>query len=169
MRATNAVGDSDPQSVTITIDPNFNRAPTCSSNSFNPKRVVTGTASTLDFAGLCSDPDGDPLVYVRKSDPGHGSVTAGPSQTLSYTSTAGFTGADNFTFAARDDRGVESTTTTHFLNVVASLAPSCTPNAAITLRPSQAKSISFNCTDPDFRQITYKIVRHARRHPEPSR
>jgi hypothetical protein len=48
--------------------------------------VVTATASTLDFAGYCSDPDGDPLVYVRKSDPAHGTVTAGPSQTLSYTS-----------------------------------------------------------------------------------
>ena len=144
--------------VTITIDPDFNRAPTCSSNSFNPKRVVTATASTLDFAGFCSDPDGDPLVYVRKSDPAHGTVTAGPSPTLSYTSAAGFTGPDNFTFAARDDRGVESPVATHYLDVVASLAPSCTPNPAVTLRPSQARSLSFNCSDPDSRQITYKIV-----------
>ena len=169
MKATNAVGDSDPVSVTITIDPDFNRAPVCSSNAFNPKRVVTATASTLDFAGYCSDPDGDPLVFVRKSDPAHGSVTAGPSPTLSYTSAAGFTGADNFTFAARDDRGVESPVATHYLDVLASLAPSCTPNPTVTLRPSQARSLTFNCSDPDSRQITYKIVSPAQRDAEPAR
>ena len=72
-----------------------------------------------------------------------------PSPTLSYTSAAGFTGADNFTFAARDDRGVESPVATHYLDVVASLAPSCTPNPTVTLRPSQARSLTFNCSDPD--------------------
>ena len=56
--------------------------------------MLTATASTLDFSGYCRDPDGDPMVFMRKSEPAHGTVTAGPAATLNYTSAAGFTGPD---------------------------------------------------------------------------
>ena len=158
LTASNVVGDSDPQPVTVTIDASFNRAPNCSDNTFNPKRVVTGLASTIDFSGTCSDPDGDPLTFVRQSSPSHGTATSGPAATLSYTSAGGYTGPDAFTFVARDDRGAQSATVTEHLQVVSSLAPSCTPNPTLTLRPGQAHSVGFNCSDPDGQQVTYKIV-----------
>ena len=141
----------------------------CSSNTFSPKRVATATASALDFAGVCSDPDGDPLVYARQSDPAHGTVTAGPSPTLSYTSAAGFTGADKFTFVARDDRGVASPVATHYLDVVASLAPSCTPNPPVTLRPSQARSLALQLLGPGLPADHLQDREPAERDAEPAR
>ena len=116
-----------------------------------------------------SDPDGDPLQFVRKSHPGHGSVTAGPSHDLNYTSDAGYTGADTSRSLARDDRGADSPRRTYLLDVVASLAPTCTPNPAITLRPSRPAH-SASTAPTRAAQITYKIVSSpAERHPQPAR
>ncbi|MFL5757664.1 MAG: Ig-like domain-containing protein, partial [Chloroflexota bacterium] len=159
LRAGNAVGDSDVQTVTITVDPAFNRAPECDANSFHPEHVVTHTATPLKLGQVCSDPDGDPLVFVRKSQPtSGGTLTAGPAATLSYTSPAGFVGADDFTFVARDDRGTESPVTAHTLDVVTSIAPTCTQHPPLSLRPGQSRTVSLDCQDVDDNPITYRIV-----------
>jgi hypothetical protein len=156
IRATNSVGESDPQPVTITIDASYNRAPECNANT--PKRVVRNTSRELDFSARCADPDGDPLLFERRSTPAHGSVTAGPAETLTYTPTTDYLGADSFTYVARDDRGLESAVTSFGISVIASNAPSCQANAPLTVRPSQVKNIFLNCTDPDNQTITYAIV-----------
>ncbi|MEA2312497.1 MAG: large repetitive protein, partial [Solirubrobacteraceae bacterium] len=136
LRATNAVGDSEAQAVTITIDPNFNRAPSCFPNSFQPKHVVTATPTPIDFATTCTDPDGDPLTFTRSSQPGSGgTVTAGPAASLTYTSPGGFTGPDSFGYVAHDDHGGSSPVSTYDLDVVTSLAPTCTALPTLSLRP----------------------------------
>ena len=71
---------------------------------------------------------------------------AGPAATLDYTPAGGYTGTDSFTFVARDDRGVASPVVTEHLQVVATLAPTCTAGSPITLRPGQAKAVGFNCS-----------------------
>ncbi len=158
LRAENPVGQSDPQPVTITIDASFNRAPQCNDNPFTPKRVVKNTAKVLDLGAFCFDPDGDPLVFERRSGTSHGSVTAGPAATLTYTPTTNYLGPDSFTYVARDDRGLESTLGTFSLSVVASNAPTCAAPAPITVRPGQAKGITLSCSDPDAETLTYRIV-----------
>ena len=85
LRADNPVGQSDPQPVTITIDASYNRAPQCNENPFTPRRVVKNTPRVLDLGSFCSDPDGDALVFERRSTPSHGSVSAGPAASLTYT------------------------------------------------------------------------------------
>ena len=112
----------------------------------------------LDLGSFCFDPDGDALVFERRSTPSHGSVSAGPAESLTYTPTTDYLGPDSFTYVARDDRGVESAVATFSLSVVASNAPTCAAPAPITVRPSQAKSLFLNCSDPDAEQLTYRIV-----------
>ena len=156
LRASNVVGHSALVNVTVTIDPNFNRAPQCF--GFGQKRVATGVPSAASVASICSDPDGDPMQFVRQSQPAHGSVDAGPADDLTYTSTSGYLGSDSFTFIARDDRGAESTVATRFLDVVTSVVPTCTAGPTISLRPGKSRSVTLNCSDPNFNPITYKIV-----------
>ncbi len=136
LRAANAAGNSAPVSVTITIDQNFNRAPTCFSSPSVPRKVARNVATSLDLTTVCTDPDEDPMTFTRASQPqSGGTVSAGPAATLTYTPPNGFTGADSFTFFATDSRGTDSTTVTFYLDVVESLAPTCSPPAAVSLRP----------------------------------
>ncbi len=158
LKASNVAGDSDPQTVTATIDATYNRAPSCNDNTFSPKRVATGRTTTLDLGAVCRDPDGDPMLFTRQSAASHGTVTSGPAATLDYTPAGSYTGTDSFTYVARDDRGLASAVMTEHLQVLASVAPTCSAGAPITLRPGQAKSVGFNCTDPDSQPVTYKIV-----------
>jgi len=161
LRASNPVGNSPNQQVTITFDPNFNRAPVCQGNSFNPRAVVSNTSTPLNFAGVCSDPDGDPLQFVRQTNPvSGGSLSSGPAATLTYQSPAAFTGADSFTYKARDSHSAETPVMTYHLDVQTSIAPSCTPNPppTVTLRPGQTERIAWSCEDPNSEQLTYVIV-----------
>ena len=169
LRAENPVGQSDPQTVTITIDPSFNRAPQCNDNPFTPKRVVKNTAKVLDLGAFCRDPDGDPLVFERRSSTSHGSVTAGPAATLTYTPATNYLGPDSFTYVARDDRGLESTLGTFSLSVVASNAPTCAAPAPITVRPGQAKAHHPQLQRPGRRDPHLPDRHAAERHAEPAR
>jgi hypothetical protein len=155
LRAADVVGDSPAQAVTVTIDNAFNRAPTCGAQL---KRVVKDATTQLDFAGICSDPDGDALSFTRSSTPAHGTLAAGPAATLGYTPAAGYTGADSFTYVAKDVRGAATAVQTASLQVVPTLAPSCTAPAPLSLRPGQSRFLLAECTDPDGKAITYKVV-----------
>ena len=65
--------------------------------------------------------------------------------TLVYTSNAGYTGPDQFTYSAADDHGGTSAPTTMFVTVVAvqrRRAARCA--AAITLRPERSRCRSIS-------------------------
>src|SRR5262249_33971556 len=49
-----------------------------------------------------SDPDGQALSAVKVTDPARGSLTLNPTGGFSYTSTAGYSGPDSFTYQASD-------------------------------------------------------------------
>jgi hypothetical protein len=62
-----------------------------------------------------TDPDGDPLTAVLVRGPATGTVTLNPHGSFTYTPSAGFTGADTFTYRANDgtaDSGVTTVTIT---------------------------------------------------------
>ena len=159
LKASNVAGDSDPQTVTVTIDAAYNRAPSCNDNTFSPKRVATGRTTSARPRRRLPRPRRRPAaVHAPERGRPTAAVTSGPAATLDYTPAGGYTGTDSFTFVARDDRGVASPVVTEHLQVVASLAPTCTAGSPITLRPGQAKAVGFNCTDPDSQPVTYKIV-----------
>ena len=158
VRADDAVGPGDPVTITVHLDPDFNRAPTCASNAFDRQAVATGTTTALDLDQVCSDADGDPLQFVRQSSPAHGSVGAGSASVLTYTSDPGYTGADSFTFTATDGRST-SAVTTYFVSVVDSVAPTCTPGPVVVVTADSTAEVSLDCQDPNLEQVTYRIIR----------
>ena len=79
---------------TITVDPSANQLPIVPAQRGLAAAVVQGRATTLALARRCYDPDGDPLTFTRVlPDPQHGTATAAAAA-ITYTSAAGFTGAD---------------------------------------------------------------------------
>jgi hypothetical protein len=84
-----------PATVTLQIDA-VNDAPQATARSAT---AASGQATSIGLEG--TDVDGDPLTFQVATPPANGQVTlAGASAT--YTSNAGFTGQDSFTFRASD-------------------------------------------------------------------
>jgi VCBS repeat-containing protein len=78
-----------------------NAAPTAVADSATVKAgtSVSGNVLTND-----SDANGDALTASLKSGPAHGTVTLGANGAYTYTPTAGYSGADSFTYAASDGK-----------------------------------------------------------------
>jgi hypothetical protein len=156
---TTIVSDNEGGSVTVNFTVTVtNAAPTCDPNFFTPRRVKRDIATSIDLAPQCIDPDGDVLVFSRSSNPAAGTLSAGPSSTLTYTPTAGYTGPDSFTYVAKDPANGTSAVTTFYLDVVDSVVPTCTTQPTVTLRPGQSRQVQMSCSDPNNATITYKIV-----------
>ena len=155
LRATNAVGGTDVP-VEVAIDESWNTAPRCS--FFSSITVARGTATDLPLPARCTDDQGDAITFTRSTAPQHGTATAGPAATLQYTADDTYTGSDFLGIVATDARGADSAEHFVSLNVVASLAPSCTPQPGITLRPGTTRSVPLHCSDPTFAPVTYEIV-----------
>jgi hypothetical protein len=88
---------SDIGTVSITVAPSGNHAPTATDQAVS---VPFGTAKPITLAG--TDPDANPLTFaLGATAPAHGLLTGTPPN-LTYTPTAGYLGADSFTFTASD-------------------------------------------------------------------
>jgi VCBS repeat-containing protein len=86
--------------VTFTITP-VNDAPVSTPGNTT---VGSGGPTIIDVVGNVRDPDGDPLT-VTSGAAGHGSVVINPNGTVTYTPTAGYTGADVLIYTVSDGRG----------------------------------------------------------------
>jgi VCBS repeat-containing protein len=56
-----------------------------------------------------TDPDGDTVKVTSTTVPAHGTVVINPDGTIKYTPTAGYVGADTFTYTITDAQGKTST------------------------------------------------------------
>ena len=160
LRATNAVGNGALVPVTVTIDQAYNRAPVCFDNFFAPRKVVRDArdGAGSDHGLHATRTTTRSRSAARQQPESGGTVSDGPTATLTYTPPPGFLGQDSFSFFATDSRGATSETTIHRLDVVQSLAPTCTAPAPLSLRPGQSRGLFMSCTDPAGGAITYKIV-----------
>jgi hypothetical protein len=98
-RATDGVAQSEETSVTITVD----RRPVAAPD--HQSRSPAGAAVVLAAPGLLvndTDGDSDALTAVLATNPAHGTVTVSSSGGFTYIPTAGFRGADTFTYQADD-------------------------------------------------------------------
>jgi hypothetical protein len=114
--AVGSGGDSDEVTQQITLDPAYNRKPTCSGTG--PPSLRVGNKVTLQLA--CSDWDGDPITIAVDTSGMRGDLSAPsdepPSDGLffpfpgakyvTYTAPADAgNGHDQFSYTATDDRG----------------------------------------------------------------
>jgi hypothetical protein len=147
-------GDSATQTQVVTIDADFNTAPTCQGSSTNAKPGVQRTISPL-----CGDSEFDPLTYTKQSNPAHGTLTD-TDGVLRYTADSGYLGADSFTFRASDGHGGQSGITTISVNVTtANTAPSCAGSYSFAVESGTSLTFSAPpCSDADGDTLTYEIV-----------
>jgi regulation of enolase protein 1 (concanavalin A-like superfamily) len=125
--------------VTVTQgDPIPNSPPTAENASFASLRD-TPVATTL----TATDPNSDPLTYSVVTPPAHGTLS-GTAPNLTYTPSAGYLGADSFTFKASDGQ-VDSNTATVSLTVTAPGGPVPAPWATTDVgSPALAGSSTYD-------------------------
>ena len=97
-KANDGEADSNTATATMTIAGPPNQKPVCEAQSAT---VPEGEATTIDLA--CTDGDGDPLT-LSATTPGHGTLGTidDVNDDVDYTPTAGYFGADTFTYRGFD-------------------------------------------------------------------
>ena len=111
--------------------------------------VTANTADPTEITLTAKDPDGNALTYAIVSQPKSGTITDLNEDTgsLVYTSDAGFTGKDSFTFKANDGT-VDSNTATVTLAVNAIDLPPEPEPAEDNSAEDHTSSLSKDSTAP---------------------
>lgn len=91
-----AVSDS----FNLEIAPGTNAPPAATAAAFQGKE--DGSISSVLPAAV--DPEGDPVTYVKASDPSHGVVTITPSGAFTYMPANNYSGSDSFMFRVTDGK-----------------------------------------------------------------
>lgn len=148
--AGGAVVPSDGVHV-LTAEGGANTAPIAADD-----RASVDAGSTIDdrAPGLLFndvDPDGDPLVAMRDSGPGNGTVIVRRDGSWAYTPAPGFIGSDTFTYVASDglvtsDPATVSITVRGKVRVtpVPTTSPTPSPSPAPTPSPTPSPSPSLS-------------------------
>jgi Bacterial Ig domain len=142
--------------------------PTNTTPTANPtsKTTAFNTASTVNLSG--SDPETCQLTFAIVTGPTHGSlasitnnacVAGSPntdSATVTYTPTAGYSGADSFTYTVNDGTAT-STPATASLTVSPNTAPTANATSKTTPQDTPA-AVSLSGSDPESCTLTFTIV-----------
>ena len=103
------------ESFTVTVEP-VNDAPIATNNHYstNEDEPLSGNLildNTGEGEGPDRDIDGDTLILIETSDPGHGQLEANADGSFTYTPESNFSGQDTFTYTISDGNGEVSTAT----------------------------------------------------------
>ncbi len=136
--------------VSITVTPG---TPTANAQSVS---VPFNTATAVTLTGADPDVPALTLTYSVQTNPTHGTLT-GAAPNLTYTPTAGYQGADSFTFRVSNGTNTSANATVT-LNVAAG-TPTANAQSATTAF-NTAKAITLTGADPDSPALTltYAIV-----------
>ncbi len=120
----------------------------------NDTATTTSTAAVaINVVANDSDPDGtiNAATVTIVSQPANGSAMPHPDGTVSYTSAAGFTGTNTFTYTVQDNLGAVSNIATVTVSVAAAnVPPIATADSATTLVGTPVIiNVIANDTDPD--------------------
>ena len=130
-----------------------NQAPTAVGQSLS---VNSGQTLAITLAG--TDPEGSSLTYTVVTQPVNGTL-AGTGVSRVYTSKAGFSGSDNFTFKVNDG-SLDSAVVTVAISVKpvsVNQAPTAdSQNLSVAL--GEAKDIGLTAKDPENAKLTYTII-----------
>ncbi|QJE98981.1 Ig-like domain-containing protein [Luteolibacter luteus] len=140
---------STPATVTISISP-VNDQPVAQAKTV---KTVRDNAVAVTLAG--SDVDGDALSYQVVTQPASGTLSGTPPN-LSYKATAGFTGADRFTYRVHD--GVLPSAEAAVSIEVASNTPPVASARTVTTNEDTEVAVLLAGTDGDGDVLSYSIV-----------
>ena len=140
-----------------------NTTPTANATS---KTTAFNTAGTVNLSG--SDPETCQLTFAIVTGPTHGSLGATTdnacvagtpntdSATVTYTPTAGYSGADSFTYTVNDGTAT-STPATASLTVSPNTSPTANATSKTTPQDTPA-TVSLSGSDPESCTLTFTIV-----------
>jgi hypothetical protein len=127
--------------------------------------LVDGTAGGITLVAV--DLDGDVVRYVVVSQPAHGTLgSIGSDGKVKYTPTAGYVGADSFTYKVNDGKA-DSAVATVKLTVKAKADGGTTGSTnhapvavagSLTLSNSGSDWVKLEATDADGDTLTFRIV-----------
>ena len=143
---------SNSTTTTINVVP-VNDAPVALDDTAS---TVHNTVLNASVTGNDSDPEGNTLTYSLTSGPAHGSVTVNANGTYTYTPTAGYVGADSFTYTANDGNGGTDTAVVNI--TVTNAAPVAVNDSASTAYNTVLNaSVAGNDSDPNGDTLTYSL------------
>ena len=122
---SDAVGNTDTATVTITITPVNDNTPVADTESFTVAEGGTATQADLDAGSSLLDGDTDPdlpndtlsINPVPVVDVSYGSLSLNADGTFLYTPGLDFVGTDTFTYTVEDNLGAVSNTATVTITV----------------------------------------------------
>ena len=152
-KANDGTVDSNTATVAITVNQVTN-PPVA-----DDQKVIANTADPTEITLTATDPGGSALTYAIVSQPKSGTITDLDEDTgsLVYTSNAGFTGKDSFTFKANDGT-VDSNTATVAITVNQVTNPPVADDQKVTANTADPTEITLTATDPGGSALTYAIV-----------
>ncbi len=115
--AVDGTGSSNVATVTINVT-NVNDGPTGAANSYSTNEDTPLNVAAPGVLGNDTDPDGDTLSAVVRSQPAHGTLTLNSNGSFTYNPAANYNGPDSFTYRATDGT-LNSTDQTVSLTVTA--------------------------------------------------
>jgi VCBS repeat-containing protein len=153
-RASDGQAQSAPQTVSITVSAAPNHAPVAVADGYQVGHDTPLVVAAPGVLGNDTDSDGDALTAQLVTGVGHGSIALGADGSFTYTPTTGYSGADSFTYRAKDG-SAQSTAVTVSLTVAAppNAAPTGTGDSyrVVTARTlaRSAPGLLANDSDPD--------------------
>ncbi|KGO91131.1 Ig-like domain-containing protein [Flavobacterium subsaxonicum] len=99
----------------------------------NTDTVTLVQNSSIAISVLSNDTFGSTIVVssLTKTNPTHGTVTVNSNNTITYTPTVGYSGADSFTYTVKDANNKQSTATVN-ITVTPFASPTANPDTANT-------------------------------------
>jgi VCBS repeat-containing protein len=98
-------------SPTLNPPPPVNAAPSATDDDYRVRRDDPLAVAAPGVLANDSDANGDALTARLAGDAAHGTLALQPDGSFTYTPAAGFTGTDEFTYAASDGTGESGVTT----------------------------------------------------------
>ncbi|WP_165901502.1 Ig-like domain-containing protein [Curtobacterium sp. PhB142] len=139
--AKDSSGQTSTSTVTITV------APAGTDDAFS---VHAGQTATADAGtGLLANDHGTGLTVTGNTKPAHGDLTVEKDGSYSYTSTAGYSGPDSFTYTAKDGDGAEISGTVTITVLPTAVADTITATAGATT-PGTAPGLLANDLGADL-------------------
>ncbi|WP_305785344.1 Ig-like domain-containing protein [Symbioplanes lichenis] len=133
--------DGQPSTALVTVDV-ANAAPVAVPDAAGTPYLKP---VTVDALRNDTDPNGDKLTIVSRTQPAHGTVSAG----FMYTPEAGFDGKDTFTYTISDGFGGTATTT-----VTITVAPApAVPDKAVKSGPGEPVDVMMPAKDQGGRPV----------------
>ncbi|GAA4415460.1 hypothetical protein GCM10023187_45950 [Nibrella viscosa] len=113
-----SANSSDPITVTIIVEEAFNRKPIGNEDQYGALANVSLSIAAPGFLMNDIDQDGDAIsATTLVDDVDHGTLTAFPNGSFTYTPTPGFTGTDSFQYRMQDSKGNASDPVTVMITV----------------------------------------------------